>query len=146
MGWDGMGRNGTGPRGTADSVNASLRSFSSFSRSPFLLHPCSPSFSSSLLFHSTHTFLRSSFCPLYPAYDLSPLLEHIRHSFLPSFSLSPVSFVPFNRLSSLHAAFGIGLFPMLFSVPAGHCKAGGVCERRDTMLCLRTAGLTYFVC
>lgn len=37
---DGMRRDGSGLRRTADSVNVSLLSFGSFSRSPFLLYPC----------------------------------------------------------------------------------------------------------
>lgn len=95
---DGMRRDGSGLRRTADSVNVSLLSFSSFSRSPFLLYPC---------------LLRPPPCAPFPqhahlsAFIILPSLFCTRsiastraHSTLAAslslslFSLSPFSFVP----------------------------------------------------
>lgn len=125
-----------GLRRTEDSVNVSLCSLSSFSRSLFLFL-LSP--------FSQHTHL-SAFIILPSLFRTQPIASTRTHSTLILFlSLSCYSsFYPsFSFLcSSLSGSVSFQCFP----VPSGHCKAGGVCERRDTMLCLRTAGLTYFVC
>lgn len=129
MGWDGMGL-----RRTEDSVNVSLCSLSSFSRSLFLFL-LSP--------FSQHTHL-SAFIILPSLFRTQSIASTRTHSTLILFlSLLLFFLLPFSFLcSSLSGLVSFQCFP----VPSGHCKAGGVCERRDTMLCLRTAGLTYFVC
>lgn len=145
---DGMRRDGSGLRRTADSVNVSLLSFSSFSRSPFLLYPCllrppSCSFSTARTPFCVHHSALSILHTIYRLYSSTFDTRCVSLSF--SFFPLTLLFRSFTLLSFINIAFEIGLFPMLSRL-AGHCKAGGVCERRDTMLCLRTAGLTYFVC
>lgn len=127
-----MGRNGTEPRGTADSVNASLRSFSSFSRSPFLLHPRSPSFSSSLLFHST------PFCVHHSALSIPRTIYRLYSNtfdtrffplplFLPSpsfpLTVSP-SYTPLSGSVSFHC---FSLFLLVTVKRAGYANAAILC-------------------
>lgn len=127
MGWDGMGL-----RRTEDSVNVSLCSLNSFSRSLFLFL-LSP--------FSQHTHL-SAFIILPSLFRTQPIASTRTHSTLILFLSLSLAILPSTLLFSLSGSVSFQCFP----VPSGHCKAGGVCERRDTMLCLRTAGLTYFVC
>lgn len=129
---DGMGRDGTSEEDSEDSVNVSLCSLNSFSRSLFLFL-LSP--------FSQHTHL-SAFIILPSLFRTQPIASTRTHSTLILFLSLSLAILPSTLLFSLSGSVSFQCFP----VPSGHCKAGGVCERRDTMLCLRTAGLTYFVC
>lgn len=130
---DGMGRDGTSEdRGQRKrfsllpqfflSLSFPFPPFSFFTaHTPFCVH------------HSAFFIPHTAYCLYSNTFDT--------HSF--SLSLLLFFLLPFSFLcSSLSGSVSFQCFP----VPSGHCKAGGVCERRDTMLCLRTAGLTYFVC
>lgn len=96
-----------------------------------------------------HYLFRSLFRPC----RASPSPTHrVRHPtlFTPSFrTLNGGPFLPsvFFSLffSDTHAHVSAYILALSFILTAAASRSG-VCEPRDTMLCLRIAGLTYFVC
>lgn len=83
---------------------------------------------------------------------LSPLVPHTQRrllpSFLPSFSLFLSLFLGYARTHKrlYIRALSLSLSLFLSFILTVAVSRSGVCEPRDTMLCLRIAGLTYFVC
>ncbi|CAL7944402.1 unnamed protein product [Xylocopa violacea] len=121
----GQRNEGTGLRGTTDSVNVSLRSLSSFSRSPFLLHP-----------HLSRVLFLAPF-PRHahlPVFIIPPSLSHTRSIGSPRARSMLALFLPTGfRLSSLvtnfkdPSLFNASPFLLVTVKRAGYANAAILC-------------------